>query len=106
MVNIEEMKQIIHEEEMAKIRAQTEVYQKEIEKKKAKDEKLFRLKNHWTGQKATLIDVSNSITPPRSKVLEECDKGDRLLEAHYNGLMDAFKIRIGVIALLWLVYVL
>jgi|TARA_Y100000310_G_C19982716_1_gene490554 hypothetical protein len=105
MVERYELEQVLHDEKMAQIRAKTEVRQKKIRERERKDKELFGLREHWTGQKATVTDVANDINPPRSKILDLIDSSDRLVGAHALGYMHATYLRISVIALLWLVYV-
>jgi hypothetical protein len=105
MVEIEDMIQILHDEEMAIKRAKSLRQQKEIDKQEAKDKDLFKHSKHWTGQKATLTDVANDINPPRHKILTQWDIGIGRLENHYTGIMHGLYLRLSVVALLWLVYV-
>ena len=105
MVEIEELKQILHDEKMAEIRAKTKVMQKEIKKQEAEDRELFKLREHWTGQKATLADVSNDINPKGQKIFTLWDEGINRLQAHQMGIMHGFYLRLSVVALLAFVYV-
>ena len=106
MVEIEEMKQILHDEKMKQMASETAIKQKKIEQQKLKDKNLFKYRDHWTGLPNSLTDVSRSINPPRSKILDEIDSGYGKLEAHYYGIMHGMFIRLGAMALFCLIYVL
>ena len=106
MVSIEELRQVLHDEKMALKMAETEKKCKEIKKREAEDKELFRLREHWTGLKATTVDVARDITPPRSKILEVTEAQDRLVNAHAIGYLHGLYIRLGVVALLGIVYVI
>ena len=54
----------------------------------------------------TTTDIKRSLNPPRSIILDEYDTGMKRCEMHYRGLRDGLLLRVGVIALLGLVYVL
>ena len=99
MVEIDEMKQIIHNEEMAERRAKLKPIQKAIRKQQAEDRKLFK----WKGYTST--DVARNINPARSKILDAIDRQDRLVDTHALGYMHGMYLRISVVALLWFVYV-
>ena len=103
-LNIEELRQILHDEKMAIIVAETERKNKEIEKREAEDRELFGLRYHWTGQKATVTDVARDINPTRSKVLDLTESYDRTVNAHALGYLHAMYLRIGFVALLVLIY--
>jgi len=105
-LNVEEMRQILHDEKWKPIIAETERKNKEIEKQEAKDKEIFRLREHWTGQKATVTDVARDINPVRLKILDITEASERRLEAHYHGIIDGLKIRLAVVAMLVLLYVI
>ena len=99
MVEIEELKQILHDEEMAKRKAVTRAIQKKIRQREAEDKELFKWKDY------TLTDVGREVNPPRSKILDLADSSDSMIGAHALGYMHGMGLRISVIALLWFVYV-
>jgi len=105
MVDIEEMTQILHDEEMAIKRAKSLRQQRELMKQEAEDELLFNPIKHWTGLPATATDVARSINPPRSKILEMSAASDRMVKAHALGFLHGMYLRLCIVALLWLVYV-
>jgi hypothetical protein len=100
MVEIEELKQILHNEEMAERKAKLEPIQRAIRKQAKEDKDLFK----WKGY--TLTDIAREINPPQSKIVTMIESNDRSLENHYNGLRDGALLQLGVIALLILIYVI
>ena len=121
--NLRELRQILHDEEIA-------VMDKRITKKveKLRQEKLKEaeeteiIHSAISGPKCsysrdyidrlrkanvpiTLIDISRSLNPPRSIILDEYDASMKRCEMHYRGLRDGLLLRMGVIASLWSVYV-
>jgi hypothetical protein len=105
MVEIEELEQILHDEEMAVKRAKSLRQQREITKQEAEDKLLFNPIKHWTGLPATVTDVARSINPPHSKILEMSDASDRMVNAHALGFLHGMYLRLCIVALLGLVYV-
>ena len=99
MVNINEMEQIIHDEEMKVRVEECRKGQEKIRQREAEDKKLFK----WKGY--TLTDVGREVNPPRSKILDLTDSSDSMISAHALGYMHGMYLRISVIALLWFVYV-
>ena len=99
MVNINEMEQIIHNEEMAKRRAKLKPIQENIRQRNAEDKELFKWKDY------TLTDVGRKVNPPRSKILDLAESSDRMTSVHALGYMHGMYLRVSVIALLWFVYV-
>jgi len=99
MVEIYEMEQIIHNEEMAKRKAKLKPIQEKIRQQDAEDKELFK----WKGY--TLTDVAREINPPRSQILTMLESSNRALENHYNGLRDGILLQLGVIAILVYLYV-
>jgi len=110
MVNVEELRQKIHDEKLSRIYARTEANLKKIKAKKEAEKQLKVVSNPYINYlrehnlPITLADVTKSISPPHEKLSRDADFGIEMLEAKYNGIMDAFKIRIGIIAFLVFLY--
>ena len=100
MVEIYEMEQIIHNEEMAKRKAKLKPIQEKIRQQDAEDKELFK----WEGY--TLTDVAREINPPRSQILTMLESSDRAIANHYYGLRDGLILQCSVVALIILIYVL
>jgi hypothetical protein len=105
MVELEELKQILHDEKMKQIASETAIKQEKIERQKRKDKDLFKCRDHWTGLPNSLTDIARSINPPRSKILDKCDRSMNRLEAHYYGIVHGMCLRVGAMALFCLIYV-
>jgi len=111
MVSVEELKNTLHNEEMKvivkKVAKQTE---KNREKRIAR-EKMLSGPTEYIDllRKAkvpiTQTDIKQAVNPAKSKILEGLDFQERLVMAHYIGIVDGLKLRLGVIVLLVLLYV-
>ena len=99
MVDIEELRMTLHNEEMAERKAKLEPIQKAIRKQAEEDKDLFK----WNGY--TLTDVASKVNPPRSKILDLAESSDRMIGSHALGYMHGMYLRVSVIASLWFVYV-
>ena len=99
MVNINEMEQIIHDEEMKVRKAKLKPIQEKIRQQDAEDKELFKWKDY------TLTDVGRKVNPPRSKILDLAESSDRMTSVHALGYMHGMYLRISAVALLWFVYV-
>ena len=113
MVNVEELRQKIHDEKLSRIYARTEANLKKIKAKKEADidfndahlvggEYIAYLRKH--NLPITQADITKQVSPPHKKLSRDADFGIEMLEAQYNGIMDGFKIRIGFIIACVLLY--
>ena len=53
----------------------------------------------------TQTDIKQAVNPAKSKILEGLDFQERLVMAHYDGIVGGLKLRLGVVVLLILLYV-
>ena len=112
-VNLEELRQIEHNERMKVAWDRTKKKQK-VATKKAKEyaellsgptEHIDNLRKSKVPIPQTLIASEMDATTP-SKTLDFIEKNERLMQARASGYVHGLYLRIGVLALLWLVYVI
>ncbi len=105
MVTDAELRDKIHEEELAIKYAEIKRIQKGIKKRKiprVSNEYIDYLREHKLP--ITQADITKSIHPPHLKFSRDADFAMQMLEAQYNGIMDGFKIQIGFILLCIFLY--
>ena len=111
MVSIEQLKNKIHKEEMKVISARVVEQTKKNRKKRIAREEMLSGPTEYIDllRKAkvpiTQTDIKEAVNPTKSKIEEGLDYQERLVEAHYDGIVDGLKLRLGVVVLLILLYV-
>ncbi len=103
MVNIEELRQKIHDEKMALIYARTKIQHKKNQKQKEMDAQLPIVHNEYIDYlrkhnlPITQADITKSIHPPHQKLSRDADHALDMLGAQYDGMIDGLKIHIAFI---------
>tara|TARA_R100000988_G_C3866067_1_gene101541 strand:- start:46 stop:390 length:345 start_codon:yes stop_codon:yes gene_type:complete len=112
MVSIEELKRVLHQEEMREYR--------EIVAEKYKRNKSFNIEREEllagpteyidTLRKAPRVnvavtDVVKEVFPYKSKIEQDCDSSMKRLEGHYYGMIHGMFIRVALFGLFGFVYV-
>ena len=111
MVSIEQLKNKIHEEEMKVISAKVAEQTKRNRKKRIAREKMLSGPTQYIDllRKAkvpiTQTDIKQAVNPAKSKVLEGLDFQERLVMAHYDGIVGGLKLRLAVLVFLKFLYV-
>ena len=111
MVSVEELKNTLHNEEMKVITKKVAEQTKKNREKRIAREKMLSGPTEYIDllRKAkvpiTQTDIKQAVSPAKSKILEGLDFQERLVMAHYIGIVDGLKLRLGVIVLLVLLYV-
>jgi len=112
MVNKEELKQILHEEEMkeySQIVAEKYCRNKELDIDReallAGPTEYINLLRKAPRVTVSLTDIAAEANPYQSKVDIEYQKSLNMLGAHYDGLMHGMYIRIALLSLLGFVYI-
>ena len=112
MVNIEELRQKIHDEEMALIYARTKIQHEKNQKQKEKDAQLPIVHNEYIDYlrkhnlPITQADITKSIHPPHQKFSRDADHALDMLYAQYDGIMFGLKKWLALMMLLVTLYVI
>ena len=111
MVSIEQLEDKIHDEEMKVLTSKIVEQTKRNRAKRIAREKMLSGPTEYIDllRKAkvpiTQTDIKQAVSPAKSKILEGLDYQERLVMAHYDGIVDGLKLRLGVIILLVFLYV-
>ena len=112
MVDKEELKRILHEEEMKEYRQIVAEKYKRNQRENMEREELLSGPSAYIDllRKAprvnvTVTDVVKEVFPYESKIEQEYQSSLNRLEGHYYGLVHGMFIRVALISLFWLVYV-
>ena len=112
MVEREELRRILHEEEMKGYREEVAVKYKRNQRRNAERENLLAGPTEYIDllRKAprvnpTVTDVANEVHPYQSKIEQEYQSSLNRLSAHYDGLVHGMIIRIALVGLFCLVYI-
>ena len=109
MVNIEELKNKIHEEEMKVISRNVEIQTLKNRKKRIAREKMLSGPTEYIDllRKAkvpiTATDIKQAVNPAKSKILEGLEWQERLVNIHALGHLHGLYLRVGVYSFLFFV---
>ena len=110
MVSIEQLKDKLHEEEMKGITAKVAEQTKKNRDNRIAREQMLSGPTEYIDllRKAKIpinqTDIKEAVSPTKSKVLEICDKGERLVEAHAEGHMHSLYLRVAMFSFLFFTY--
>jgi hypothetical protein len=107
MVNIEELKQKIHEEEMKVISVKVAEQTKKNREKRIAREKMLSGPTEYIDllRKAkvpiNVTDIKQAVNPTKSKILEGMKWQERLVNTHAKGHVHGLYLRVAVYSLLF-----